>query len=432
MSEKQKTASGIGSLDELIDGLYIGDNVVWLDAAGSLAHVFCHHFLFESQNRRKPIIYISFDRSPKAVLEQYGFLAGYPGLVLLDCFTHGKGRGSDVFLKFYQETAKQWAGEYVLVENPADMDAVAEAVYETQGRMVGDVRLVFDSLTGMQELWGGEEALISFYRHSCPRLYELNTIAYWVMEKMAHSSRLKAQIGQVAQVVIDLAIKRGNTSLTVLKAAGRPGENIQKPFPYWVREDRIHIGENKRQSAGLDLGHRIRELRTKVGLSQTDLARQVGVTPSTISQVESALIYPSLPALLKMAEVLKVEVSSFFQEKAQHRGAFVFKNDQAAPLASSNGAGAGVQVRRLMPTDFDGKGDTYQVEIEPGRTVSGHFFHHKGEEIGYVLSGRLKMKLDSQSINLEPGHVVHLRSSFPEGWTNEGPDTARLFWINLI
>ena len=27
--------------------------------------------------------------------------------------------------------------------------------------------------------------MLGFYSHACPRLYELNTIAYWIMEKNA-------------------------------------------------------------------------------------------------------------------------------------------------------------------------------------------------------------------------------------------------------
>ena len=96
-----------------------------------------------------------------------------------------------------------------------------EAVYALHATLTDDVRLVFESITGMQELWGGEDQVLNFYSHSCPRLYELNTIAYWVMEKNAHSPRFRAQISQIAQVAIDLSIKRGTTSLTVLKAENR-------------------------------------------------------------------------------------------------------------------------------------------------------------------------------------------------------------------
>ena len=69
----------------------------------------------------------------------------------------------------------------------------------------------------MQSLWGGEEQVIEFYVKTCPRLYELDTIAYWLVEKGAHSSRLKANINKIAQVVIDLSVRRGNAALKILR-----------------------------------------------------------------------------------------------------------------------------------------------------------------------------------------------------------------------
>ena len=102
VSKKLKVNSGVSQLDQLLDGLYIGDNVVWHDEAGSLAGVFCLNFIQASQERNKPIIYVSFDRSPKNLLDKLGSLAHYQHLIILDCFTYGKGSGSIVFLKFYE------------------------------------------------------------------------------------------------------------------------------------------------------------------------------------------------------------------------------------------------------------------------------------------------------------------------------------------
>ena len=102
MFSEKNINSGVESLDQLLGGLYIGDNVVWYDTAGSLASVFCLNFIRASQLEHKPMIYVSFDRSPKNLLEKLGKLAQSPSFVLLDCFTFGKGAGSDIFMKFYE------------------------------------------------------------------------------------------------------------------------------------------------------------------------------------------------------------------------------------------------------------------------------------------------------------------------------------------
>ena len=69
----------------------------------ALAYVFCLNFMQTSETQDKNIIYVTFDRSPRNLLEKLGPLADYEKLTILDCFTYGKGEGSDIFLRFYKE-----------------------------------------------------------------------------------------------------------------------------------------------------------------------------------------------------------------------------------------------------------------------------------------------------------------------------------------
>ena len=377
----------------LLGGLFIGDNVVWHDDAGSLAPVFCLNFLQASQLQEKPLIYVSFDRSPKNLLDKLGNLANYPGLIILDCFTNGKGGGSSFFLKFYEEQEAEPPCRLIKVEEPRQPQEFMDLLYKIHATLPGDVRFIFESLTGMQELWGSEDRLLSFYSHSCPRLYDLNTIAYWVLEKNAHSSRFRAQINQIAQVAIELTIKRGTTSLTILKAENRSPEEFHKPHNYWTKDLTVVFDGDKRTTGKIDLGLRLKEFRLRRGLSQTELAKLVGVTPSTISQVESNLIYPSLPALMKMAEVLSVDLTSFFEDRQEGAGRLVFTPADAVEVKFANMPEGAVQARLLYPVDFEVKAEPYLIEITPKATLPAHFFFHKGEEIGYLLSGRLQVRV---------------------------------------
>lgn len=431
MAERLRVSSGVSQLDRILGGLFIGDNVVWHDDSGSLASVFCLNFIQASQSQHKPIIYTTFDRSPRNLLEKLGPLADDPSLTIVDCFTCGKGARSPVFMKFYEDPDVHWPCNIVKVDEPKNMNQFMDVLYGVQGSMKGDVRLVFESVTGMQEVWGGEDLLANFYSHSCPRLYELNTIAYWIMERRAHSPRLRAQISQVAQVVISLEIKRGTTSLTVIKAEKRDLENLHKPHNYWVKDLTITFDEEKRTARGVDLGLRLKELRAKRGLSQTELAKLVGVTPSTISQVESNLIYPSLPALLKMAEVLAIDVSSFFQETSEVKKRLVFPCTEAVEVRFSELPEGSVLAKLLTPLDFELKAEPYLIEIPPNKNISSHFFIHKGEEIGYLLSGKLNVKLEKAAYTLRPGDVVYLTSEMPTEWKNPGPSAAKLLWIKI-
>jgi transcriptional regulator with XRE-family HTH domain len=372
---------------------------------------------------------VTFDRSPKNLLDKLGPLGENLNLTILDCFTYGKGAGSPIFLKFYEEVESEC--QIIQVEEPRDMEHFMDTLYGVHATMEGDVRFVFESITGMQELWGGEEHIVNFYSHSCPRLYELNTIAYWILEKSAHSPRLRAQINQIAQVAIDLAIKRGTTSLTILKAEKRSLENQHKPHNYWTKDLTVTFDDERRTSRRVDFGLRLKELRSKRGLSQTELAKLVGVTPSTISQVESNLIYPSLPALMKMAEVLSVEISSFFQEQAEPKKRLIFTAAEAVEVKFPDLPEGAVLARLLSPVDFDPKAEPYLIEISPKEKLPSHFFIHKGEELGYLLSGRLQVKLEKSAYSLRAGDVIYLTSEMPTQWENPGPGVAKLLWIKV-
>ncbi len=429
--KKVRATSGVDELDKLLDELYIGDNVVWHDDAGSLADVFCLNFIHASQIRKKPMIYASFDRSPRNLIEKLGPLAKNRQLIILDCFTHGKGAGSEVFLRFYDRKTSEWPCQIIRVDEPREVNQVMDALYGIHGTLEGDVRFVFESLTGMQELWGGEQHILNFYSHSCPRLYELNTIAYWIIEKRAHSPRLRAQINQIAQVAIDLSVKRGKTYLTILKAEKHNLDTLNRPFSYWSKDRKISFDLERRSSGQFDLGMRLKTFRTKRGLSQTELAKLVGVTPSTISQVESDLIYPSLPALLKIAEVLEVDINSFFQESADVRNRVVFPSGESLEIKFPDLPQHSIKGRLLIPVDIETKVEPYLLEIQPDKTLPSHFFIHKGEEIGYLLSGKLQLNLGRDVYTVHSNDVIYLTSKMPSRWINPGPEVARLLWFKI-
>jgi transcriptional regulator with XRE-family HTH domain len=176
---------------------------------------------------------------------------------------------------------------------------------------------------------------------------------------------------------------------------------------------------------------RLKALRTKRGLSQTELAKLVGVTPSTISQVESDLIYPSLPALFKMAEVLSIEISSFFQESEGTKNRVIFPAAEAVDVKFPNFPPGSIRAKMLTPIDFEPDAVPYLIEIPPQESLSAHFFIHKGDEVGYLISGKLQLKLEKAVYSARAGDLIYLTSEMPSHWKNPGPGIAKLLWIKV-
>lgn len=428
--KRTRVSSGVSQLDRQLGGLFIGDNVVWYDDAGSLASIFCLNFIQESWNQNRPLIYITFDRSPRTLLEDLGPMAKNRHLTILDCFTHGKGDGSEVFIKFYEADGAHPPCQIVCIDEPGDLDGVSGAIYDLHGTMRGDVRLVFDSLTGMQDLWGGEEALLKFFTHACPRLYELDTVAYWIMEKGAHSDRLRAHINQVAQVAIDLSISRGKSALTILKADKCSPDALNSPLVYWNEGMTISFEVETGKGGTIDLGGRVRQIRNRQEMAQKELAALVGVTPSTISQIESGTIYPSLPALFKIAQVLDVPVRAFFQDRADAASHVIFSGG-GTRVSLTDLPKDDVVGHRLSPADFDADAEPYLIEIPVEKKLTAHFFVHKGQEMGYLLDGRVELKIGNRTYTAEAGDVIYLTHEVPSQWKNTGGQTVRMLWVKI-
>jgi putative transcriptional regulator len=60
------------------------------------------------------------------------------------------------------------------------------------------------------------------------------------------------------------------------------------------------------------LRNRVRELRARFHLSQTDLARQIGATRQTVGLIEKGDYAPSITLALKIARAFNVAVEDVF------------------------------------------------------------------------------------------------------------------------
>ncbi len=428
--DKKKISSGLSGLDRVLNGLYIGDNVIWHDTAGSLAMKFCLAFIKASRRDNKSLVYVSFDRSPKNLIENLGTLAQHQQLTILDCFTNGKGDNAQIFNKFYEKDGAQWPYQVIKITRPENPEAVLDAILGLHKTLANDVRFVFESLTGMADLWQGEDQVLRFYSHTCPRLYELDTIAYWILEKEAHSGRLRAHINQIAQAAVDLSMARGETRFKVIKAENRSPKMLGKPLRYsWQGEDFLVEGEKQAPSLH-DLGGMIRTFRKHQGMSQKELSRLVGVTPSNISQIETNQVFPSVPALYRIAEHLSVHVRAFFQDQSLDE-TVVFPAREAVPVQVPRGSEKKIEIVQITPLDLGGKAQVFLVFILPSARLNTHFFSHKGEEMGYVLSGQVDMVFQEQRQSLKSDDLLYFMGDCPSQWINRTREPVRLLWVNL-
>ena len=125
------------------------------------------------------------------------------------------------------------------------------------------------------------------------------------------------------------------------------------------------------------------------------------------------------------------ENGSFFKELEDVSSHVVFPASEALGVPFPGLPKGTIRGKLMIPVDFDSKAEPYLIEIPPKKNLPSHFFIHKGEEVGYLLSGKLQLKLEKETYSVQKGDVVYLTSEMPSQWKNTGSSVAKLLWLKM-
>ncbi len=243
--------TGLPELDDLIGGITAGDNIVLEADSGAPVDRFVSSYIQACAKGGAPLVYVSFNRSPQTITEAYSKLMMPGDFRLVDCFSSGKGNSDEMFLDFFKSAPA--GARAIHVDRPSDPASLHEALARLAQGGNSNAYYVFDSLTGMLDLWGDEETVVRFFGHMCPRLFDLNAVAYWLLEREAHTQRALAKVQHITQVVIEVAIAHGVPTLTVRKAANRECGGIGVPQRLAVTEGKLELADESREDRELAL-----------------------------------------------------------------------------------------------------------------------------------------------------------------------------------
>jgi KaiC/GvpD/RAD55 family RecA-like ATPase len=231
-------SSGIKELDNLLGGLFVGDNVLLETEVGTFSKLFIEKFIEEGLRKNREVVYISFNSSPLTLVKRFEKISTEK-LTILDCFTEGKGHGERIFQKFYDKDVSSI--NVIKIELPQVADYFHRIFDQITGDKGNYTRYIFDSVTGMQELWGDESKIQEFYTHTCPMLFDLKTIAYWVLDKHVHSTTFKANLEHIGQVTIELSRVDDELFLQVKSATKRYNPKIYAKKKYEIQNSTIRF-----------------------------------------------------------------------------------------------------------------------------------------------------------------------------------------------
>ncbi|OGP89074.1 MAG: phosphoenolpyruvate synthase [Deltaproteobacteria bacterium RBG_19FT_COMBO_43_11] len=181
MTPIQQVSTGISGLDEILNFLQMGDNVVFQVDDIADYRKFVEPYVNTAMARKQRIVYMRF--------------ANHPPL-----FEKNNG------IKIYKLNANSGFESF---------STQVHNIVRDEGR---DVFYVFDCLSDLLMAWATDLMIGNFFVITCPYLFELNTVAYFAILRSSHSFKTVARIRETTQVLLDIYSHKGKLCVHPLKA----------------------------------------------------------------------------------------------------------------------------------------------------------------------------------------------------------------------
>ncbi|HIU74375.1 MAG TPA: phosphoenolpyruvate synthase [Candidatus Pelethocola excrementipullorum] len=167
MGSFEKVNSGMPGLDNMLDYMRLGDNVVWQVSSLDDYMLFTESFARQAAKDGRNLIYIRFAEH-KPVLKDL----------------------SDI--KVYELDASSGFESFTVNVHNIITQEGRGAIY------------FFDSLSDLQVAWSTDLMMGNFFCVICPYLFELDTIAYFPVLRAHHSFETLARIRETTQILLDI------------------------------------------------------------------------------------------------------------------------------------------------------------------------------------------------------------------------------------
>ncbi len=179
----------------------------------------------------------------------------------------------------------------------------------------------------------------------------------------------------------------------------------------------------------VELSQRIKQRRLDLGQSLEEVAAAAGQTRSWLSKVENFRITPSLPALARVAEALRVPLSTLL-DGLDSRPQIVLTRKRDRRLIQRDPQNSDIVYEALVQGRANRRMDPFLLEVPAGggRTVSRP---HEGEEFLIVLEGCVTLEYGTEMFALETGDSLYFDAETPHRLLNPHDQNASVLCVFL-
>lgn len=162
------------------------------------------------------------------------------------------------------------------------------------------------------------------------------------------------------------------------------------------------------------IGPRMRELRLRKKLGLVQLSEHTGLSPAMLSKIERGQVFPTLPTLLRIALVFRVDLDYFFK-KTDAKMAVTRKDDRIRLPVPAGSSPAAYLFESLDYPLADRRMEAFLASFSAG-APSSEPHRHGVEEMVYVVSGSLGVTVDDESVALSEGDALSFDSGTPHSY----------------
>lgn len=177
----------------------------------------------------------------------------------------------------------------------------------------------------------------------------------------------------------------------------------------------------------MNIGMEIKKLRTEKGITLKELSEESGLSIGFLSQLERGLTTIAVDSLEKLAEILDVHLTHFFDYPRKRKDR-VLRSYEQEILDIEEGS----FIKYSLSANLENKQlDPRLIEILPQKKEEEIIsYKHEGEEFIYVLEGILTVYINGERYDVYPGDSVHMDSNIAHNWVNYTNKKVRLLAVN--
>jgi transcriptional regulator with XRE-family HTH domain len=174
-------------------------------------------------------------------------------------------------------------------------------------------------------------------------------------------------------------------------------------------------------------GEKLRVVRERRKLTLREVAGRAGLSESLVSQIERNKVSPSIDTLLKIVDILAIDMDDVLRDLKRDRSVNLVRAKQRRSLTVN-----GTVYQRLshtMSSRKESRIEVYLLNVPPGGKSGSEDYGHPGEELGFILKGKGQITVGGRTFELAEGDSISFPADSPHELRNIGAKPLCALWV---